>query len=99
MEQLFNRQSYRIGAYTGKTKGGIVIGESWRENDGLVNTVSAKFPNGAPSKPLDRADIRPGIWNVFPTLDGDHMWPQGGLMRKHDIRNFYLDLVSMIASL
>ena len=60
-------------AYKGKTKGGVVIDESWRENDGLVNTISAVAPFGAPSKPLDRADIRPGIWNVFPTLDGDHM--------------------------
>ena len=47
----------------------------------------------------DRADIRPGIWNVFPKLDGDHMWPQGGLMRKHDTRGFYLDLVSLITSI
>ena len=99
MEQLFNRQSYRIGAYKGKTKGGVAIDESWRENDGLVNTISAVAPFGAPSKPLDRADIRPGIWNVFPKLDGDHMWPQGGLMRKHDTRGFYLDLVSLITSI
>lgn len=99
MEQLFNRQSYRIGAYTGKTRGGVVIDDSWRENDGLVNTISAVAPSGAPSRPLDRADIRPGIWNVFPTLDGDHMWLQGGLMRKHDTRGFYLDLVSMITSI
>ncbi len=99
MEQLFNRQSYRIGAYVGKTKGGVVIDQTWRENDGLVNTISAVAPFGAPSKALDRSDIRAGIWNVFPKLDGDHMWLQGGLMRRHDTRDFYLDLVTLIASI
>ena len=54
-------------------------------------------PTGAPSKPLDRAHVEPGVWNVFPTVDGDHMWPQGGLMRRHDVRAFYLDLLSMIS--
>ena len=56
-------------------------------------------PMGAPSKPLDRGHVEPGVWNVFPTIDGDHMWPQDGLMRRHDVRAFYLDLLSMISDL
>ncbi len=43
--------------------------------------------NGKPKK---------GIWNVLPTIDGDHMWLQGGLFHKHDIRAFYLHLLGMI---
>ena len=43
-----------------------------------------------------RSDIRPGTWNVFPTVHGDHMWLQGGLTKKHDVREFYLDLLGMI---
>ena len=96
MEPLFVMRSCQMGAYTGKTKGGVALDESWRENDGLVNTVSAMAPSGAPSKPLDERNIVPGLWNVFPTVEGDHMWPQGSLMRKHDVRNFYLKLLTMI---
>lgn len=95
----FIMRSYQIGAYKGKTAGGFFPDERWQENDGLVNTLSAKCPSGAPAKSLDRNDIPPGIWNVFPTIDGDHMWPQGGLTRKQDIRGFYLDLLEMISGL
>ncbi len=99
MEPLFVMRACQIGAYAGTTAGGFRIDGSWRENDGLVNTVSAKAPSGAPAKPLDRAHVKPGIWNVFPTFDGDHMALQGGLMRRHEIRGFYEDLLSLIASL
>ena len=78
------------------TAGGMTVDETWRENDGLVNTISARAPSGASWKPLDKSSIRPGLWNVFPTVDGDHMWPQGGLLHRHDIRGFYLDLLTMI---
>ena len=97
-EPLFVMSSYQIGQYSGKTQGGFVIDEKWHENDGLVNTFSAMAPIGAPQKALDRTDLRPGIWNVFPTYDGDHMSLQGGLMRKHEIREFYTGLLEMIES-
>ena len=99
MEPLFVMRSTLIGAYTGTTKGGIAADGRWRENDGLVNTVSAAAPEGAPSRPLDREHPARGCWNVFPVLEGDHMWLQGGLMRRHDIRPFYLDLLSWIGGL
>ncbi len=99
MEPLFAARSRQIGAYSGRTAGGITADERWRENDGLVNTVSAMVPTGAPSKPLDRGNIERGVWNVFPTIRGDHMWPQGGLMHRHDIRPFYLDLLTVIRDL
>ena len=96
MEPHFVMHSCRIGAYSGKTAGGMVIDETWRENDGLVNTVSAKAPIGAPSKPYDKEHVVPGIWNILPIYDGDHMSLQGGLLRKHDIRPYYLDLLRKI---
>ena len=95
-EPLFVMRSAQIGNYSGITKGGTVIDETWQQNDGLVNTFSAKAPLGAPQKSLDLNDIRPGIWNVFPTYDGDHMSLQGGLLRKTDIRDFYIHLLSLI---
>lgn len=99
MEPLFVLRANQIGAYIGRTAGGITVDESWRENDGLVNTSSARFPTGAPFQQLNRDHIQPGIWNVFPTVKGDHMWPQGGLLHRHDIRAFYLDMLSMIDGL
>ena len=99
MEPLFVMRSCQIGAYTGKTAGGTEIDGRWRENDGLVNTLSAKAPFGEPSVPLDEKRILPGVWNVFPTLRDDHMWLQGGLTHRHDIRPFYLKLLNMIDGL
>ena len=72
---------------------------SWQENDGLVNTVSAMVPVGAPSKAFEKRDIRTGMWNVFPVLTGDHMWLQGGLLKKHNIRKFYMRLLGLIEGL
>ena len=95
----FTQRAFQIGAYTGKTAGGVEIDTSWCENDGLVNTISEKAPLGAPSKPFDRKEIEAGMWNVLPTLEADHMWLQGGLMRKHDIRDFYTRLIKMIDAL
>ncbi len=99
IEPLFAARSRQIGVYTGRTAGGMAIDETWRENDGLVNTVSAAVPIGAPSKPLDREHVEAGLWQVFPVLAGDHMWLQGGLLHRHDIRAFYLDLLTMIRGL
>ena len=96
MEPLFVMHSCQIGAYGGKTPGGFPLDERWRENDGLVNTISARAPFGAASKDLDRASVRPGIWNILPTYPGDHMALQGGLTHRHDIRGFYLELLKLI---
>lgn len=97
-EPLFAMRSYQIGQYSGKTRGGFILDDKWRENDGLVNTFSARAPLNAPQTELDRENIRPGIRNIFPTYDGDHMALQGGLMRKHEIRGFYSDLLGLIES-
>lgn len=98
-EPFYTMQSRLIGSYSGKTAGGVIIDERWRKNDGLVNTLSEEAPLGAPAKPLDKQNIEPGLWNVFPEIDGDHMWLQGGLVHRHDIKGFYTELLSMIAAL
>ena len=99
MEPMFRRSSARMGAYTGMTKGGIAIDESWRENDGLVNTVSAMAPMGAPSTVFDPDAVAPGIWQILPTYPGDHMSLQGGMMKRNNIRPFYLELLDRIDTL
>lgn len=99
MEPFFARRAAQMGAYAGTTKGGFAVDESWRENDGLVNTVSARAPLGAPAADCDRKKIEPGIWNVLPTYKADHMAILGGLTRRHDVKKLYLGLVRMIEGL
>ncbi|MBQ1678724.1 MAG: hypothetical protein II062_04235 [Oscillospiraceae bacterium] len=98
MEPLFVMRSCQMGAYAGKTPAGVPLDEGWRENDGLVNTISARAPFGAASRDLDPASIAPGIWNVLPTYNGDHMALQGGLTHRHDVLDFYLALLKLIAA-
>ena len=99
MERMFLDSATAMGCYTGTTPGGVVIDESWQENDGLVNTISAMAPFGAPETPYDPENIKPGIWNVMPTYIGDHMALQGGMLKVKNIRPFYLDLLGMIDGL
>ena len=96
---FFVRRSIQIGCYSGTTKGGTVIDSAWHENDGLVNTISARAPFGAPQQELDRKDIRPGVWNIFPTYRGDHMMVHGGLTKTTDVKDLYLDLLAVIDAL
>ena len=81
------------------TKGGYVIDESWQENDGLVNTISAKAPFGAPQQNFDPANVPKGVWNILPVYQGDHMSLQGGLFKTNDVKGLYLEYLSRINSL
>ena len=96
MEPLFVRRACQIGAYSGESAGGIRLGDEWKENDGLVNTISAMAPSHAPKTRFHRDRIRPGIWQVMSVYPGDHMALQGGLLHKQDIRKFYLRLLSVM---
>ncbi len=99
-ESLFMKGSTYMSRYTGTTAGGFYVDESWQQNDGLVNTVSAGAPIGAPS--ADYVEGRaptPGIWNVMPVTVGDHMSLQGGLTKRVNVKPFYLKLVQMLSGL
>ena len=98
-DPFFVRRSIQIGCYSGTTKGGTVIDASWHENDGLVNTISARAPFGQPQQKLDRKNIRPGVWNICPVYRGDHMMIHGGLTKKTDVRDYYLNMLGMIDAL
>ena len=98
-EILYRRSSRIMGAYRGKTAGGMVVDETWRPNDGLVNTLSAAYPLGQPHKNFDPDNIEKGTWNVFETVKGDHMALQGGFFRRRNIFPYYLDLLKMIDKL
>lgn len=98
-EILYRRSSRIMGAYKGRTAGGMEIDETWRPNDGLVNTLSAAYPLGQPHKAFDPDNIEKGTWNVFETVKGDHMALQGGFFRKRNIYSYYLDLLKLIERL
>lgn len=99
MEGMFRRSSAQMGAYTGITAGGFVIDESWQENDGLVNTVSAMAPIGEASTVFDEHNIEPGIWQIMPVYHGDHMSLQGGMTKRNDVKPFYSELLAMLDAL
>ena len=99
MESIYASSSEGIGRYMGVTKGGFVIDETWLENDGLVNTVSALAPSSAPSKSFDENNIEKGIWQTMPIIRGDHMCLQGGMTKLKDVKPFYVEHLSMINSL
>ncbi|MCR4855251.1 MAG: hypothetical protein K5908_03690 [Erysipelotrichaceae bacterium] len=98
-ELMFSRTARRMGAYKGRTRGGYIIDESWRPSDGLVNTVSAKYPLSDPQKDFDVMRIEKGIWNVFEIYKGDHMSLQGGMVKKNEVFSYYKRLLAMIDSL
>ena len=98
-DPFFVKRSSQIGCYSGTTKGGTVIDSTWHKNDGLVNTISAQAPFGETKKMLDQSELRPGVWNVYPNFIGDHMMIHGGLTRKRDVKEIYLDMLTMISDL
>ncbi len=99
-ENIFMKGSIYMSRYSGTTAGGYHIDESWQSNDGLVNEESAKAPIGAPSRLYESGkELTPGVWNIMPTVRGDHMYLQGGLTNRHDVRPFYEELAGMITAL
>ena len=113
-ENMFMKGAIYMSNYTGTTKGGFVLDESWQSNDGLVNEVSAGAPIGAPARAYDPAlasapvksgdpsanlILTPGVWNVMPTYKGDHMSLQGGFTIRKNVKPFYLEMAKMISGL
>ncbi len=95
-ESLFINSAKLMGKYKGVTESGFEIDESWQQNDGLVNTISAKAPFGAKQKEYEADHVSTGEWNIMPVYNGDHMSLQGGLFKKNDVKEYYTDLFSMI---
>lgn len=96
-EILFRSSADEMGALTGTTIGGYTVDETWLENDGLVNTLSAKAPSSAPSAEFNENSIEKGIWYVMPTYQGDHMSLQGGLFKVNtDVERLYTEHMNMI---
>ncbi len=96
MESIYANSSVAMGKYTGVTAGGFIIDETWQENDGLVNTISALAPSDAPATEYKENQTEKGIWNIMPIYHGDHMSLQGGMTKINDVKCFYVEHLSMI---
>lgn len=99
MDPLFVKTGTLMGVYSATTAGGCVVDDAWHANDGLVNTISARAPFGAPQKPFDAANVEKGIWNVLPDLHADHGFFQGGFIARRDPRPFFAELMEVLERL
>ena len=96
---MFVKTSILMGRLKETTPAGFEVDETWFMNDGLVNTISAIAPFGAPQKEYEQGNVSRGIWNIMPIYDGDHMSLQGGFTKKNDVKEFYLEHLSLINGL
>ena len=95
MWTLFYPGAINMGKYYDKyTAGGFYIDQSWRPNDGMVNTVSAFYPIHSDGTCLTRdgrqgwtnydgysnIHFKPGIWYVMPVQSFDHIQFVGGML-------------------
>lgn len=70
----------------------------YKENDGLIDVQSAKYPDDEPHKDYSAADeLIPGIWHAMPTLSGDHGKPIGLFADKDKTLSLYLEMLGRLA--
>ena len=71
-----------MGSYTLDLPNRVRIDSDWFSNDGVVNTISMRSPNGHPARDYDGTPVR-GAWNFLGNYKGyDHFdilnWPNQG---------------------
>lgn len=74
---------------------GLTFDDSWRENDGLVNTPSGRNPVDEPAKEYD-GKVEPGVWNIMPVLICDHGAAAGLFANKKVLHDFYGNLAKIL---
>jgi len=88
-----------MGKYTGTAIGGeIVIDEKWLPNDGVVNTISAMYPDTEAHKDFDANNVESGIWQVMPVLDYSHDQMSFGKGVGKQAANDYMDILINLAN-
>ncbi len=88
-----------MGRYSKNTVTDFPIDETWLENDGLVNVVSAKHPTGDEWQNYDAENIVAGKWNVMPVKRGHHGTVIGLNADLENTHSFYLELIDMIGAM
>ena len=93
-----------LGRTNTVTDGGLVLDESWQENDGCVNVISQRAPFGAPVNELSgpasakiAGEAKPGVYNILPTIRGSHTWIIGDFTRPQlDGPTYLMHVMEMI---
>ena len=85
-----------IGSFSDNTVTDYPIDETWLENDGMVNVISAKYPFGDEWQDYDSENIVKGVWNVMPVEKGHHGTVIGMGSTAGKTQEFYLGLFKMI---
>ena len=84
---------------TAMGRDGAGMPRDWLPNDGLVNTISARHPGGAPHTDFvpDRTPAR-GVWQVLPVENLDHLAAIGGVMNNGVVRTrlFYRRVIALL---
>ena len=62
------------------------IDDAWQMNDGMVNTISSRYPFGTPHKEYNVNSIESGVWNVHPDIDEDHFGVIGGFFSPKPVK-------------
>ena len=90
-----------MGQFKGTTtKDGIVIDETWQENDGLVSVVSARYPSGEDHIDYKSGNnFKTGVWYFMGTRKGHHGTVIGLQADTEETHKFYDDLFKMTDSL
>ena len=89
----------------------FALDETWHPNDGMVNVVSGRYPfhfegNSKVEDPhtdyTAGSSVSPGIWNVFPVENLDHIDIVGGIIshipRVHDLYHSIMDAIASTSS-
>ena len=97
---IFYQPSIYIGKYTRKTA--PVIDKNWLPNDGIVNTISSKYPTNHLAQPFNGTTLpNKGVWNYYPTMmNWDHMDYMGinplSYGTSYDVTKFYTKLADSL---
>jgi len=89
----------------------FALDETWHPNDGMVNVVSGRYPfhfegntkvEDPPTDYTAGSSVSPGIWNVFPVENLDHIDIVGGIIshipRVHDLYHSIMDAIASTSS-
>ena len=102
MTALYRPLGRLIGGFISPENG---IDDSWRQNDCLVNTISATFPFDEPytdvvyPKALTPDSLRPAIWYVMPVTPGDHGSIIGLGRELKETMGFYAEMLARVDGL
>ena len=96
---IFRHFSTKADLWIAMGRAGGAVPSDWLPNDGLVNTISARYPGGAP-----HADFVPGqtpqrgVWQVLPVEHLDHLAAIGGVMNNGVVRTrlFYRRVMALL---